>query len=175
MRRLNCERCQDLRFPACLDQTVFLVTLVDIKCARPSNQFNVDIEPIVRRLRKGLRDYNYVGVIEPGLYSHITIPGTNLKRTKCISWHLHALVWGISRKQAKHLAAKLNGSGKYIPIAPNQAGADQLQVRDGGFATTLAYLLKRPKNAYRLGLFTRPISPHRARRYFTRRLQRAGS
>jgi hypothetical protein len=135
-----------------VDQPVFLVTLVDIKCARPSNRFRVDLRPIVRRLQKGLRDCNYVGVIEPGLYSHITIPGTNLNRSKCISWHLHALVWGISRKEATHLAAKLNRSAKYVPIAPGQTGVDQRQVRDGEFAPALAYLLKRPKYAYRLGL-----------------------
>jgi hypothetical protein len=135
-----------------VDRDIFFFTLVDIQCARPSNRTKVDLKPIVRRLRRGLRDCNYVGVIEPGLYSHITTVGANLDQSKCVSWHLHALVWGVTREEAKQLVAKLNRSKRYIPISPGQAGAHQKKVRETEFAGTLAYLLKRPKNAYRLGL-----------------------
>jgi len=56
------------------------------------------------------------------------------------------------REEATKLVDRLNRSGKYVPIAPGQTGADQVQVREDEFPETLAYLLKRPKYAYRLGL-----------------------
>ncbi|MBR0939246.1 hypothetical protein [Bradyrhizobium jicamae] len=135
-----------------INQPVFLFTLVDISCARSSDELDVDLRPMIRHLRKGLRNRDYIGVIEPGLYSHVSAPGANLKQSKCISWHLHALVSGMTRKQAKHLVAELNSSGKYTPITPGQVGAHQCQVRKRELAGAIAYLLKPPKTAYRLGL-----------------------
>jgi hypothetical protein len=92
------------------------------------------------------------------LYSHISIFGTNLQRSKCISWHLHALVWGMTRDDMKKLVADLNRSARYVPISPGQYGAHQRQVQVGEFADTLAYLLKRPKKAYRLGLRRKSVA-----------------
>ncbi|MFB6418946.1 hypothetical protein [Bradyrhizobium tunisiense] len=89
------------------NQPVFLVTLTDIRCARASSEVNVDLKPIARRLRRGLRRCNYIGVIEPGIYPYIATVGANLNRSQCISWHLHALVWGVSEKKVKQLADKL--------------------------------------------------------------------
>ena len=137
-----------------INQDVHLFTLVDVKCVRPSGQQRVDLDPIVRQLRKGLRGHDYVGVVEPGLYSHISTPDPALKRSACISWHLHALVWGISREEARELAGQLNRSGRFVPIVKGPTGVDQRKVRDGEFSTTLAYLLKRPKHAYRIALNT---------------------
>ncbi|WP_342712894.1 hypothetical protein AAFG13_18220 [Bradyrhizobium sp. B124] len=141
-----------------INQRVFLFTLVDISCARSSEELQVDLSPITRCLRKGLRDRSYIGVIEPGLYSHVNTPGANLKQSKCISWHLHALVWGMTRKDAKQLVAKLNGSRRYIPISPGQAGAHQRQVREYELASAVGYLLKPPRNSYRLGLRTESVA-----------------
>lgn len=141
-----------------INQPVFLFTLVDISCARSSEELEVDLGPIINRLRKGLGDCNYVAVIEPGLYSHVTIPGANLKQSKCISWHLHALVWGMTRKKAKQLVAALNGSGKYTPVSPGQVGAHQRQVRERELASAVGYLLKPPKASYRLGLRTESVA-----------------
>lgn len=134
-----------------INQPVFLFTLVDVSCARSSEELQVHLDPIIRCLRKGLRDRNYIGVIEPGLYSHVNTPGANLKQSKCISWHLHALVWGMTRKNAKQLVAKLNGSRRYTPVSPGQVGAHQRQVREHELARAVGYLLKPPKTAYRLG------------------------
>lgn len=142
-----------------IDQPVFLFTLVDVRCARASNELEVDLKPIVRRLRRGLRHCNYVGVIEPGLYPYIATVGANLQRSQCISWHLHALVWGISEKKIQQLADKLNRTKRYIPISPGQTGVDARPVRDGEFPETLAYLLKRPTRAYRLAKGENPKSP----------------
>ncbi|MFK4488500.1 hypothetical protein [Bradyrhizobium sp. USDA 336] len=141
-----------------INQPVFLVTLVDIGCARASNEFNVDLKPMVRRLGKGLHDCNYIGLIEPGLYPYIATVGASLDRSQCVSWHLHALVWGIDAKRLKRLVAKLNRTKKYIPISPDQTGVDARRVRDGEFAETLAYLLKRPTMAYRLAKGEKPNS-----------------
>ncbi|MET4023162.1 hypothetical protein [Bradyrhizobium sp. S3.2.12] len=142
-----------------INQPVFLATFVDIRCARGSNEFGVDLKPIIKRLRKGLRGCNYIGVIEPGLYSYISTVGANLDRSQCISWHLHALVWGAGENRLKNLAAELNRTKKYIPISPDQTGVDVRRVRDRELPQTLAYLFKRQNEAYRLSRSERPDSP----------------
>lgn len=134
-----------------INKKVFFFTLVDIGCARSLNEHKVDLRPIARKLRKGLRGYNFIGVIEPGLYSHINAEVKSPCGSSCVSWHMHVLLWGISRKRAKRLVKRLNKSKKYIPLWPGQDGVFQRQVRKGEFPQALGYILKPAKSAYRLG------------------------
>ncbi|UGY28870.1 hypothetical protein HU675_0020020 [Bradyrhizobium septentrionale] len=135
-----------------IEQDVFLVSLVDIRCAKGSAEENVDLEPIKKRLRQGLRGYNYIGAIEPALYSSITWFETNFDRQRCISWHLHALVWGVSRGEIKTLVRRLRRSGDYIPITPAQLGADVRSAIQGKFSGLIGYVLKPPTHSYRIGI-----------------------
>jgi hypothetical protein len=131
------------------NKRVFFFTLVDVGCARSLDEHKVDLNPIARKLSKGLRGYNFIGVIEPGLYSHIDAESPY--GPSCVSWHMHVLLWKTSRKHAKRLAKRLNKSKKYIPLSPGQDGVFQRQVREGELSQALGYILKPPKSAYRLG------------------------
>src|SRR5262249_43010842 len=135
-----------------INQEIVFVTVVDVRCARGAKQFGIDIRPIVRRLRRGLRGYNYIGLIEPGLYSNITKGHANLSRSRWTSWQLHALVWGVSQQEMKELIRRLNKSGEYIPITPEQMGAHGERAWEGGFSSLIGYMLKPPTFSYRVGV-----------------------
>jgi hypothetical protein len=133
-------------------EMVFFVTLVDIRCATGVASEKIDLTAIKRRLRSGLRGYNYIGVIEPALYSNITLVDTNLDRQRCISWHLHALVSGISVREKRQLVRRLRASDDYIPITPAQTGVDVRKVIEGKFSGLVGYILKPPTHSYRIGI-----------------------
>ncbi|WP_445220464.1 hypothetical protein ACKWRH_10600 [Bradyrhizobium sp. Pa8] len=139
------------------NQKVFFFTLADIGCARSLDQLKVNLKPIAQKLRKGLRGYDFIGVIEPGLYSHVDAAAKSPFGASCISWHLHVLLWGVSRKGAKRLAAGLNRSQRYVALSPGQDGVFQRQVREGELSRALGYILKPPKSAYRLGRRSKSI------------------
>ncbi|MHC2395049.1 hypothetical protein ACVMFA_007380 [Bradyrhizobium liaoningense] len=154
-RELACRFHYDVKTGA-INGKVYFFTLVDVGCRRSVDEFEMDLKPIIRKLRSGIRDRSFIGVIEPGLYSHVSA-ADGMAPGECISWHLHVLLWGISRKRAKRLAAELNGSGKYVPLSPRQDGVSQRIVREGELSKALGYILKPPKCAYRLGLRSESI------------------
>jgi hypothetical protein len=105
-----------------------------------------------------LRGLSYVGMVEPGLYVNVA-RGTRWSNKKAVSWHLHAICWGPNRRQIKKRFCRLNREGWYLSILDRQRGADQKEIldarlpnnRDRTFlADKLRYLLKSPKNAYRI-------------------------
>lgn len=133
------------------NQKVFFFTLVEVSCARSLDEREISLKPIARKLQRGLTGRHFIGVIEPGLYSHINATLKNPFGSSCVSWHLHVLLWGVSRKRAKRLAKRLNKSGKYVALSPGQDGVFQRQVREGELARAFGYILKPPKSSYRLG------------------------
>jgi hypothetical protein len=105
-------------------------------------------------------------MIEPGLYVNVA-PGTVWTNKKAVSWHLHANLWGESRREMKKRFARLNRDGWYVSILNSQRGADQQEIVDRRFpknractflADKLRYLLKSPKKAYRIYRTERMIS-----------------
>jgi hypothetical protein len=65
-------------------------------------------------------------------------------------WHLHALVWGISRKALSALLRDLEASGRYIAIAEGFKGVLAKRIKQGELPRVVGYLLKSPSWAYRL-------------------------
>jgi hypothetical protein len=146
---------EDIEFP---DQTLFFVTLTDVSCTTTYDAPSVEIPKFKRKLQAGLRGLNYVGMVEPGLYVNVT-PGTRWPYKKAVSWHLHAICWGESRKEIKKRFSRLNKDGWYVSILHSQRGADQKEIVDGTLpknsertflADKLRYLLKSPQKAYRI-------------------------
>jgi hypothetical protein len=129
-------------------QPIFLVTLVDISCATSVTAADFDIEGIKRRLRSGLRGLSHFGMIEPAHYVNLQ-EGIYFER-RCISWHLHALVWGISERKLRALLRDLEASGRYAAIAPGLKAADVREVQQGDLHTVVGYILKSPWSAYRV-------------------------
>jgi hypothetical protein len=113
-----CEQLEDFFCsPGTTDhnQTIYWVTLVDINCATSVGATNVDIESIKQRLRSGLSGRHYLGVVEPAYY--VNLQHGRFAEPRCMFWHLHALVWGISRKNLSALLRDLEVFGRYIAIA----------------------------------------------------------
>jgi hypothetical protein len=65
-------------------------------------------------------------------------------------WHLHALVWGITRKALTALLCELEASGHYVAIAEGFKGAHAKRVVQGDLPKVVGYMLKSPSWAYRL-------------------------
>ena len=129
-------------------QTVYWVTLVDINCAVSVGASNVDIESIKKRLRSGLSGRNYLGAVEPAFY--VDMQHGRFHEPRCMFWHLHALVWGISRKDLSALLRDLQASGRYIAIAEGLDGVHHRKIKQGELPRVVSYMLKSPNKAYRL-------------------------
>jgi hypothetical protein len=140
------------------DQPVFFITLTDIACTTDHDAPWVNIYSFKRKLQAGLKGLNYVGMVEPGLYVNVC-PGTRWSNKKAVSWHFHGICWGENRLEMKKRFCRLNRDDWYLSILHSQRGADQKEIpdsmlpnnRDRTFlADKLRYLLKSPKNAYRI-------------------------
>jgi hypothetical protein len=139
-------------------QRLFFITLTDVSCTTDHDAPWVGIYKFRRKLQAGLKGLNYVGMVEPGLYVN-ACPGTRWSNRKAVSWHLHAICWGENRNQMKKRFCRLNRDGWYLSILASQRGADQKEILDARLpknrertflADKLRYLLKSPKNAYRI-------------------------
>jgi hypothetical protein len=146
-----CEQLQDLFCsPDTTDhnQTIYWVTLVDIKCAVSVSATTIDIEAIKKRLRSGLRGIDHLGVIEPAFY--VNVQHGRFPEPRCIFWHLHALVWGINERALRTLIRHLQESGRYVAIATGFKGAHCRKIKQGDLPKVVGYMLKSPSWAYRL-------------------------
>jgi hypothetical protein len=140
------------------DQPLFFVTLTDVSCTTDHDAPWVDVYTFKRKLQAGLKGLNYVGMVEPALYVNVA-PGTRWSNKKAASWHLHAICWGENRREMKARFKRLNREGRYLSIMESQRGADQKEIVAGRLlkntertfiADKLRYVLKSPKNAYRV-------------------------
>ena len=130
------------------NQPIYWITLADINCAVSVGANNVDIETINKRLRSGLSGLSYFGVVEPAYY--VNQQYGRFPERRCMFWHLHALVWGISREALSALLRELKASGRYIAIAKGFDGVRAKRIKQGELPKVVGYMLKSPSCAYRL-------------------------
>jgi hypothetical protein len=136
---------------------LFFVTLTQVSCCTPPDKNFVEIPRFNNLLRKGLVGLSYIGMVEPALYVNVA-PGTRLRWKRAVSWHLHAICWGESRKKMQNRFGRLNKEGVYRSIIDSQLGAHQKEIPSkflaNGKRTFLAdklrYMLKSPRKAYRI-------------------------
>jgi hypothetical protein len=146
-----CDQLSDFFcFPESVEhnQPIFLVTLVDRRCVTAVSAPDVDIKAIKIRLRYGLRGLSFLGMVEPGYYANLQ-KGIYPKR-RCISWHLHALVWGISERKLRALLRALQASGRYAAVVPGLNAVDVREIEQGDLPEVSGYILKSPWSAYRV-------------------------
>ena len=91
-------------------------------CVTSVSAAAVDIAAIKIRLRYGLRGLSFFGLIEPAYYANLE-EGIYPQR-RCISWHLHALVWGISQRKLRALLRALQAAGRYVAVVPGLKAVD---------------------------------------------------
>lgn len=135
------------------NRNVYFVSLMDITCARsPEDRLTeADLELIKNRLRHGLRGYSYLGMIEPAYYVNLQ-HGVRYNGKRCMFWHLHALVWGVSRKELKKRLRKSVVAGRYVSIADGLAPTHVRTIKRGRLPAHVAYLAKSPSKGYRLSV-----------------------
>jgi hypothetical protein len=131
------------------NQPVFFVTLCDVSCATAVENTEPDIRKYIARLRVGLRGFSYFAVLEPAYYTNLQ-QGSRIKNKKCVIWHAHAVVWGISEIELDQHVADLNASERYYAVAENLPGVDCRLIKRGDLAQMVGYCLKPPANSYRL-------------------------
>jgi hypothetical protein len=135
------------------NQDVYFVSLMDIGCARPFQHRLTEAELIVikQRLRYGLRGLSYLGMVEPAYYVNLQ-EGTRYDGTRCMFWHLHALVWGVSEEDLKRRFRKLAHERRYCAIAKGLKATHTRKVDQGRLPAHVAYLVKSPSKAYRVSV-----------------------
>jgi hypothetical protein len=135
------------------NQDVYFVSLVDVTCARsPEDQLtDADQEFIKNRLRYGLRKFSFLGIVETAYYVNLQ-HGVRYDGKRCMFWHLHALVWGVSRKKLKKHLRKLVKAGRYVAVADGLDATDIRKIKQGRLPGHVAYLVKSPCKAYRVSV-----------------------
>lgn len=131
------------------NQDVFFVTLLDIRCATDVSPAVPDLEHFKTIMRRGLRGLSYLGLMDVAYYANLAA-GTRFNGKRCLFWHVHALVWGITKCEMKKHIRRLNRSGQYLAIIDGLNGALSKKVRQGTLPFVAGYILKSPVNAYRV-------------------------
>jgi hypothetical protein len=90
-------------------------------------------------------------MIEPAYYVNLQ-RGVRYDGKRCMFWHLHALVWGVSRKELKKRLRKLVIGGRYVAIADGLDPSHTRKIKQGRLPAHVAYLLKSPSKAYRVSV-----------------------
>jgi hypothetical protein len=135
------------------NQDIYFVSLMDLGCARSLKDHltDGDLAVIKQRLRYGLRGLSYIGMIEPAYYVNLQA-GTRFHGIRCLFWHLHALVWGTSKKELKKRFRKLAKAGRYASIADGLKATHSRRIKQGRLPAHVAYLIKSPSKAYRVSV-----------------------
>ena len=130
-------------------QDMFLVTLVDRSCATTMVGANIDIEAIKQKLRGGLRGLDYLAIIEPAFYTNLKVD-PSFQQERRLYWHLHAIVWGITKAKLRKTIRQLNKSCRYVPVVDGLKGAHAKTITQGDLPAVVGYMLKSPANTYRV-------------------------
>lgn len=135
------------------DRDVHFVTLLDAHCARslaiPMD--TADLQSIKQKLRYGLKGLSHISVIEPAFYVNLQA-GVRFTEKRCMFWHLHAIVWGISSRKLGGMLGKLEASGRYLAIADGFRGTHHRKIKQGELPKVTGYMLKSPSVAYRVSI-----------------------
>ena len=106
------------------NRKILFVTLCDEDCVRaPQKLSDDDFRRIKNRLRRGLCGLSYYAVIEPAYYTNFQAGIRYGERKRCVSWHLHALVWGISKLELNQRIKKLRKK-RVVSTASRRSAAD---------------------------------------------------
>ena len=135
------------------NRDVYFVSLMDVTCARsPEDRLTeADLGLIKNRLRYGLREFSYFGMVEPAYYVNLQ-HGVRYDGKRCLFWHLHALVWGVSHKDLKKRLRKLVQAGRYAAIADGLDATHTRKIKQGRLPRHVGYVLKSPCRTYRVSV-----------------------
>lgn len=130
-------------------RSVFLLTVADNSGATSVNAPPIDLSSIKRKLVRGLKGLNFIAMMEPAFYVNLQ-QGVRFDQKRCVYWHLHALVWGVSYKRLKAVVGELNDGGDYRSIADGLKPVHVARIKQPTLPKVVGYLLKSPSNGYRI-------------------------
>ncbi|MBJ7402205.1 MAG: hypothetical protein JHD07_02440 [Bradyrhizobium sp.] len=133
------------------NQEILFVTLCDRACVKSADGLTeVELSEIKERLRYGLRGLNYFAVVEPALYVNWQLGHHRRAAKQCISWHIHALVWGITKKKMQKRLRALKKRGWYQKLERGSKPTSVKPIGLGRLPRAVAYMIKSPAFAYRV-------------------------
>ena len=125
---------------------VSFVTLVPNTFAVPeSHAHDFDRRKLKKLVRRTLKGQNYIGMIEPALYSRIV--DTCEEKRGTISWHVHVIVWGRNRKNLKKRIKRFNNA--YSSLLERVDPGHLKPISWDSFVRSALYMLKSPRADYR--------------------------
>jgi len=133
---------------------IFWITLAPLKYAMAASEAkNFDVRRLQGWTRQVLGGLSFIGCVDVAYYPRYWgfFPGT-----KAMSFHVHALAWGMDRHSLFALSEQLNA--KYDCMIP---GAVAVHVQDVPLRMALQkvpYMLKRPTKSYRIRIGKRELT-----------------
>ncbi|GJD41929.1 hypothetical protein [Methylobacterium bullatum] len=129
------------------DEPVFFVTLIARRfTVREGQAAAFKVHPLHSWTHQILRGCNYVGMVEGAYYSNLDVTGAGYQRA--VSWHTHAIVWGITEEQLREICNAANR--RYQTIVPGIDAAHFRTIERSEVEGQALYMSKGQLSDYRL-------------------------
>jgi hypothetical protein len=125
-----------------LKGAVYLVTFaLERFCCPLKEAERYDLRPLQAWVRQAVEGLSYLGMTEAAFYSNKSLPGQEKEPT--VSWHVHLLVWGVSRPTLKTLVDGV--SAKHPSLIPGLPSGHYRLIKPKDLASKTLYMLKSPQ------------------------------
>ena len=125
-------------------ERMFFVTLiVGDHTVREDEAVEFDVKRVQGVAHHWLRECDFLGIVEGAYFTNFKVTGLGFDRA--VSWHMHAIVWGITEAALKALIRKFNSryrtkvsgiaAGHYSVLDPNEAAIAALYMAKGQIAS----------------------------------------
>jgi hypothetical protein len=123
----------------------FFVTVAVRKFAlSESESIDFNVSQLQAWFRHFLANFNFFAMVEAGLYVNWSI---NLSdKNRCISWHVHAIVWGSTYKRLRRKLQRIDQTCE--SVVPGLKTTDCRIIKPHQVASKLLYSLKAPQKEY---------------------------
>lgn len=129
------------------DEPVFFVTLIARRFTiREDRAAAFKVHPLHSWTHQILRGCSYVGMVEGAYYSNLDVTGAGYRRA--VSWHIHAIVWGITEEQLRGICNAANR--RYQTIVPGIDAAHYRAIERSEVEGQALYMSKGQLSDYRL-------------------------
>lgn len=127
----------------------YFVTIVDNSCAVAVEERSPNIRNFKHHLGAALTGLDHISFLEPAYFTNMQ-SGVRFTEKRCVFWHLHGIVWGISEDALQATVNDLNASGQYRALYEGPDAVHFQRIKSRTFAKLVSYILKPPGVAYRV-------------------------
>jgi hypothetical protein len=131
-------------------EPVYFLTAIDRRqIINPDAQFDEPLSPTISEMRAAygrlLTGLNFIGMLDPALY--VSAQRTH-GVTRFIQFHIHALVWGIEKKDLDAFCDDIRLTSD--ALLPYASSVKYAQVRAGDLLQVVWYTTKTPRSQYQV-------------------------